>query len=148
MQDKVKFSDRFWAILNVLAELDGKTFRYGQYVMSVTKTDLFSFFSAIKIQIFSWAWILFLVWRGPNYGIENLQQHCESLEKRQHVTDITLRTLRYEYNNNLPKIKQSRAALHSGWSCSCMMMGHNEMEATHSQRYFSQRGIGGTNKSV
>ena len=36
-----------------------KHFRYGHYVMSVTKTDLFSFFSAIKIQIFSWAWILF-----------------------------------------------------------------------------------------
>ena len=31
-----------------------------------------------------------------------------------YVTDIMLRTLRYEYNNNLAEIKQSRVTLHSG----------------------------------
>ena len=36
------------------------------------------------------SWDPFLAWRGPNYGIENLQQQCESLEKMQEVTDITL----------------------------------------------------------
>ena len=94
------------------------------------------------------SWDPFLAWRGPNYGIENLQQQCESLEKMQQVTDITLRTLHYECNYNiLPEIKESRVALHSEWSCSCVM-GRNEMEVTNFQPCFSQRGIGGTNKSV
>jgi len=31
-----------------------------------------------------------------------------------YITDITLQTLRYEYNNKLAEIKQTRVALHSG----------------------------------
>ena len=65
-----------------------------------------------------------------------------------YVTDITLWTLRYghyimNYIDKLPEMKISKVALHSGRSFSCVM-GHNEVEATHFQRYFSQTGVRGT----
>ena len=40
-------------------------------------------------------------------------------------------------------MKQSKVALHLGRSCSCVM-GHNEVEATHFQHFFSQTRVGGT----
>ena len=40
------------------------------------------------------------------------------------------------YVNKLPEMKQSKVALHSGRSCSCVR-GHNEVEVTHFQHFSS-----------